>query len=73
MTTRATGPTLHGRHGSFVLVHRGIMAEGAQELALTVVPDSATGELAGLSGTMAINIVGGKHSYDLDYTLRSAT
>lgn len=67
---RVTG-TLHGRHGSFVLVHRGIMAKGAQDLALTVVPNFGTGELAGLSGTMAINIVDGKHSYDLDYTLSS--
>ena len=69
---RVTG-TLHGRHGSFVLVHRGIMASGAQELALTIVPDSGTGELARLSGTMAINIAGGKHSYDLDYTLPSSS
>lgn len=63
--------SLHGRQGSFVLVHRGMMASGAQELALTVVPDSGTGELAGLSGQMAINIVGGRHSYNLDYTLPS--
>ena len=69
---RVTG-TLHGRRGSFVVVHRGIMAKGAQELALTIVPDSGTGDLAGLSGQMAINIVGGKHSYELDYTLPSAS
>jgi hydrogenase maturation factor len=65
---RVTG-RLHRREGSFVLVHRGIMAKGGQEVALMIVPDSGTGDLAGLSGTMAINIVGGKHSYDLDYTL----
>jgi hypothetical protein len=67
---RVTG-TLHGRNGSFVLVHRGIMAGGAQDLTLTIVPDSGTGELAGLSGKMAINVARGKHSYDLDYALPS--
>ncbi len=34
-----------------------------------VVPDSGTDQLVGLVGTMAIAIVGGRHSYDFDYTL----
>jgi len=34
-----------------------------------VVPDSGTGELAGLAGTMEILIAGGNHSYDFEYTL----
>jgi hypothetical protein len=34
-----------------------------------VVPDSATGQLAGISGKMNININDGKHSYDFAYTL----
>ncbi len=61
--------TLAGRRGTFVLQHTGVMTRGAQHLLITVVPDSATGELAGLTGTMAIQIEGGRHSYTFDYTL----
>ena len=60
---QATG-TLHGRSGSFVLQHNGTMARGAGQLTITVVPDSGTGELVGLAGTMTITIVDGKHLYD---------
>ena len=64
--------TLHGRSGTFVLQHSGTMTRGAPQLVITVVPDSGTGQLAGLSGTMTINIADGKHSYDFDYTLGEA-
>jgi hypothetical protein len=33
------------------------------------VPDSGTGEVAGLAGRMEIIIAEGKHSYVFDYTL----
>src|SRR6476469_9920099 len=59
---QATG-TLHGRSGSFVLQHNGTMARGEGQLIITVVPDSGTGELAGLAGIMTITIVDGKHLY----------
>ncbi len=65
---RVTG-TLHGRSGSFALQHSGTMTQGAQQLSVTVVPDSGTGELAGLAGKMTIDIVDGKHFYGFDYTL----
>jgi len=61
--------TLDGRSGTFALQHSGTMARGAQHLLITVVPDSGTGELAGIGGQMKINIVDGKHSYDFEYTL----
>ena len=61
--------TLKGRSGSFALQHSGTMTRGTPQLSVTVVPDSGTGQLAGLSGQMAIKIDGGKHSYDFDYTL----
>jgi Protein of unknown function (DUF3224) len=61
--------TLLGRKGSFVIQHNGTMTRGAQSLAITVVPDSGTGELAGIAGRMAIVIADGKHSYDFEYTL----
>jgi hypothetical protein len=61
--------TLHGRAGSFVLQHTGTMNRGAPELSVTVVPDSATGELVGLKGTFKIIISEGKHSYEFSYAL----
>jgi hypothetical protein len=64
--------TLHGLTGTFVLQHSGTMTRGAPQLTITVVPDSGTGELTGLAGTMTINIVDGKHSYDFEYTLAGA-
>lgn len=65
---RVTG-TLHGRPGSFVLQHSGTMTRGIPQLSVTVVPDSGTGELAGLTGQMAILITEGKHSYEFDYSI----
>ena len=65
---RVTG-TLHGRRGGFVLQHSGTMARGEQQLTISVVPDSGTGELTGLAGQMRIIIAGGKHSYEFEYTL----
>ena len=61
--------TLAGRAGGFVLQHSGTMERGAQQLSVTVVPDSGTGELEGLSGRMRIDIAEGRHAYEFDYTL----
>jgi Protein of unknown function (DUF3224) len=61
--------TLQGRSGAFVLQHSGLMTRGNPQLTVTVVPDSGTGQLAGLAGTMAINIADGKHSYEFEWTL----
>lgn len=61
--------SLAGRQGSFVLQHSGLMTQGGKSLTLTVVPDSASGALSGLSGTMAIDIVDGVHHYRFDYQL----
>ena len=66
---RVTG-TLHGRKGSFALVHSGTMRRGGEfSMIIRVVPDSGTDELTGLAGTMEITIEGRDHSYALDYTL----
>lgn len=61
--------TLDGRSGSFILQHSGTMTRGAPQLSISVVPDSGTGQLAGLAGTMTIKITDGKHFYDFAYTL----
>jgi hypothetical protein len=65
---RVTG-TLAGRSGTFVLQHTGVMNRGARSLVITVVPDSGTGELRGLSGRMDIQITDGRHDYDFDHEL----
>ena len=65
--------TLLGKRGSFCLHHTGLRDRGAQSLAVHVVPDSGTGELEGLRGTMTIDIVEGKHYYGFEFTLASAS
>lgn len=65
---RITG-SLHGRKGSFHAQHSGTLDRGTPTLALTVVPDSGTDELEGLSGDMRIDIVDGRHDYTFDYAI----
>ncbi len=65
---RVTG-TLGGRRGSFVLQHSGTMDRGAPSLVITVVPDSGTDDLTGLSGVMTIVVEGGSHTYQFDYAI----
>ena len=69
---RFTG-TLNGRKGSFVLQHTGTMDRSALQLTITVVPDSGTDQLAGITGKMAIIIADGKHSYDFEYAFPDTT
>jgi hypothetical protein len=60
---------LQGKRGSFVLVHMGVMAGDENRLLLEIAPDSGTGDLATIAGTMSIEQAGGKHYYALDYVL----
>jgi hypothetical protein len=60
---------LHGRRGTFVLQHAGTMNRGTPQQQVSVVPDSATGELLGLAGTFRILITEGRHDYEFDYSL----
>jgi hypothetical protein len=60
---------LAGQAGTFALQHTGTMNRGVPELSVTVVPDSGTGELKGLSGMLTIKIADGQHSYVFEYTL----
>jgi hypothetical protein len=61
--------SLSGKNGSFVLQHFGTMNRGDDRLILEVVPDSASGNLSGLTGTMIISIKEGQHYYEFDYEL----
>jgi hypothetical protein len=64
--------SLEGREGSFALVHHGLMERGTPSLAISVVPDSGTGALAGLTGRMSIRVEGHQHFYDFEFNLPTA-
>lgn len=61
--------SLNGNAGSFVLQHFGIMNRGNDRLVLEVVPDSGSGELKNISGSMTIEVKDGKHLYGFDFDL----
>jgi len=65
---RLTG-SLAGRTGSLVLQHSATMNRGTPQISVTIVPDSGSGQLTGIYGSMTIEIADGKHFYDLAYTL----
>lgn len=65
---RVTG-TLYGKSGSFVIAHSGTMRGDESQLAVNIVPDSGTGQLAGISGSMSFKRVERDHVYQLDYVL----
>lgn len=64
--------TLHGREGTFTLMHTGTMSRGAFQLSIVVIPDSGTGALSGMSGSLQIVIENKQHSYILDYTISAS-
>ncbi|WP_418303991.1 DUF3224 domain-containing protein [Pandoraea faecigallinarum] len=64
--------TLHGRSGTFVLQHSCTMTRGVPTQSITVVPDSGTEALAGLTGSLVIDITDGKHAYHFCYALPDA-
>ena len=64
--------TLHGRSGTFMLMHSGTMTRDAQQLSVTVASASGTGELTGIDGRMTIDIVDRAHLDQLAYMRREA-
>jgi hypothetical protein len=66
---RVTG-TLHGRSGAFVLQHSATMDRGTPTMTITVVPDTGTDGLTGLSGSMRIVVDKGQHSYEFEYAIK---
>ena len=61
--------TLNHLAGSFILQHTGSMNRGAQSISVTIVADSGTGDLTGISGELKIEQSGGVHRYRLIYDL----
>jgi hypothetical protein len=60
---------LHGRSGSLAFQQLGVMHAGDQQLTYLVVPGSGTGELAGITGSLALTIDDRGHTYELTYDL----
>lgn len=58
---------VEGKKGTFILQHSCFMNKGKEEQVIKVVPDTGTGELKGLSGTMKIEIIEGQHFYNFEY------
>jgi hypothetical protein len=61
--------TINGRKGTLLFQHMGTMNRGVQDLNVTVVPDSGTDQLKGITGKLTGKIEGGKHFYDFEYTI----
>jgi hypothetical protein len=62
--------SLDGRKGGFLMLHRGYESRtDGMRLDIVIAPDSGTGELVGITGTLAIDIKGADHFYDLGYSL----
>ncbi|WP_404373599.1 DUF3224 domain-containing protein [Sphingomonas sp. MMS24-J45] len=65
--------SVDGKAGSFLLLHRGTITKtGDADLSVIIAPDSGTGALEGITGSFTIKVTGGKHEYDLAYTLPAA-
>ena len=65
---RVTG-TLNGKSGSFLMAHRGIANADGQQLDIAIIAGSGTGQLAGITGSVGIQIEDKRHFYTIDYTL----
>jgi hypothetical protein len=62
--------SVDGRTGSFLLHHSATMTSETQSATWTVVPDSGTGDLRGLSGDAQIaQLPDGGHTFTLEYNL----
>lgn len=63
--------TVEGLSGSFGMQHSSSILRGKSEQTISVIPDSGTGELSGISGKMIIDIVDGQHFYTFQYSLKN--
>ncbi|WND03717.1 DUF3224 domain-containing protein [Temperatibacter marinus] len=59
--------SLDGKRGGFHLMHLGTMQAGDQQLSVSIVPNSGTDDLTGITGTLEIDIKEGVHHYTLSY------
>lgn len=64
---------LSGRRGTFAFQQFGSMHDDSQEMRYEIVPGSGTDDLAGISGTLDLEVVAGEHRYELTYQLEDST
>ena len=62
--------SVSGKSGSLVLQHTGVMNRGSAQLTVTIVPDSGTGGLVGIVGTLEIDDNEDRHTYVLELRAR---
>ncbi len=62
--------TINGLKGTLLFQHMGTLNRGAQDLNISVVPDSGTDQLKGIKGKLTGKIEGGKHFYDFEYSIQ---
>ena len=60
---------VNGVAGGFTLQHFGLMNKGESQLQVTIIPDSGTEGLAGISGALKIDMKDGEHFYVLEYEI----
>lgn len=60
---------INGLNGTFAMQHSSTMTRGKPAQTISVIPDTGTGQLLGLTGSMTIDIVEGKHFYTFEYDL----
>ena len=60
---------VNGKNGAFTFFHNGIMSSSKQELKVTIVDGSGSGELEGIQGELSIIQENGTHKYELQYSL----
>lgn len=58
-----------GREGTFVLQQFGTMLDGEASMTYVVAPGSGSGALAGLTGTVHLEVVEGVHEVRFEYEL----
>lgn len=70
VTANLALPSGELKKGSFTLLHKGMMSEAGTELDITIMPQSGTDALQGLSGHCNIIQEDGKHFYELHYQFK---
>ena len=64
--------SVKGRSGTFVFHHSATMSRAGASLSLTIVPDSGTDDLTGITGAGTIGDgPEGGHTFELDYELEA--
>ncbi len=61
--------TLDGRRGSFVALHKALASSTDRSLTVEIVPGTGAGDLSGITGSVEIDVVDGKHFYTLHFAL----